>query len=136
VFDPFDETLSRQVFQDALPRLKAVESGIRGARLGCHFAVLINDYHLWQLVTKPTFEVVEVMRGSYLDRAASKLRAGEVVGDQRDLSPNQREHYCLSEKMGVSLVSRIHRDCGIAEHCFRASSGNHNVTRPVFERVA
>jgi hypothetical protein len=70
-------------------------------------------------VAAPHLEVVRVVRGRDLERAGAELRVDVLVGDDRDLAADERQHGHLADQVRVAAVLRVdgHRD--VAEQRLR-----------------
>ena len=146
----FQQTLRFQIGNDALARDEAVETlildrnkcigkfSIRriatinfSARLIACVEIKIckrpndlciygEDIEHWQVVALANFVVVEIMRRSNFYTACSKLPIHVVVGDDRNLPTGQRQVHASADQVLVTLIFRMHCDCAIAQHGFRA----------------
>ncbi len=56
------------------------------------------------------------MRRCHLDRAGTELGIDMVVGDDRDAATGQRKLDLGADEVCVTIVVRMHRDRGVAEH--------------------
>ena len=88
-------------------------------------------------------EIVEVMGRRDLHRARALFGIGIFVGDDRNLSPHQRQDHVLADQMRVALVVRMHRDRAVAEHRLRPRGGDDDEGRGIvgteglaFQRIA
>ena len=97
-------------------RALAVEARERSALL-VEGAVEVEDVDLLEVVPLAGREVVEVVRRRDLHRAGAELGVDEDrVGDDRDLSIDERVNELLAVEVLVALVVGVHRDGRIAEH--------------------
>ena len=87
---------------------------------GGHAAVLADHADLGQAVAAADLEVVRVVAGRDLQRAGAELGLDVVVGDDRQLAPDERQDRRLPDQVLVALVVRVHRDGGVGEHRLRA----------------
>ena len=106
------------------PGLEAVQALERAVH-GDH-AVLVQDGHAGQAVAAADLEVVRVMGGGHLDRAGAERGVDVGVGDHRDAPAGQRQLHRLAHHVGVTLVVRVHRDGGVAEHGLGPGGGDHD----------
>jgi hypothetical protein len=84
----------------------------------------IEDVDEWQRMPSPDFEIVEVMRGGNLDRAAARFRVGIFIGHDRYRSSHQGQYGASADKVGVALIFRMDGDPGIAQHRFGPGRGD------------
>src|SRR5882724_10675788 len=136
VLDLFDQALSCQVFEHALSRLITIEADVSLARIGGHSPVLVYHNDLREVVSHAGFEIVEVMRGRYLDCAAAELGLGIVVGDQWNLATRERQYYRFSEQALVPVVRRVGSDSRIAENRLGPRCRNRDKPGTIFKRIA
>ena len=145
--DLLQESEILQPRQDLLARGKAIDAVqflrelVRGFRQSAQIilvadeverALLIEHADLRQIVPLADLEIVEVVRRRHLHRARAFFRIGIFVGDDRNLSPDQRQDHVLADQMRVALIVRMHRDRGIAEHGLRPRGGDHDEARGIF----
>ena len=81
-------------------------------------------------------EIVEVMARRDLHRAASELRIGMLVGDDRDQPPGDRQPHLLAEQCGVARVLGMHRDRHVGEHRLGPGGSDLDRARAVCQRIA
>ena len=127
-----------EVRQHALAGLVAVEPRV-GAALGRDGRVGVHDVDLGAVVPLADVEVVGVVGRRHLHRAGAEGRIDEVVGDDRDLAPHERQHDGRAHERRVALVVRVHGHAGVAEHRLRTGGGNDHVVDAadrLLERVA
>ena len=108
-----------EVFDDLFARGKAIQSLVF-AGVFVHCTVVVHDAHDGQVVAQADLEVVGVVRGRDLHRARAEFQIDVVVGDDRDLAPDERENERLADHMLVPLVLGVDGDGRIAEHRFGA----------------
>ena len=106
-------------------------------------ALLIKHADLRQVVTATDLKVVEVMCRRDLHRARTLFRIGIFVGDDRNLSSDQRQDHVLTDQMRVALIVRMHRNCGVTQHRLRPGRSDHDISRGIdgieglaFQRIA
>ncbi|MNU91315.1 hypothetical protein D3C71_811980 [compost metagenome] len=90
-------------------------------------AVDIHDIDGAQAAALADFEIVEVMRGRDLHGARAGGRIGIVIGNDRDLAADDRQDDVLADNALVTLILRVHRNAGIAEHRFRTRRGDDDI---------
>ena len=91
VFDLFQQTLARA---GPAPPPRAPRSG-RGpgrSRRQRSCALLVNHHHARQVVALGNVEVVRIVRGRHLHGAGAELRVHELVGDDGNHAPEQRQN--------------------------------------------
>ena len=127
----FKQAQGVQVGDDALPRRKAVQApvGGRGAVVDGRLGGKHVDHR--QAVPQPHFVVVEVVGGGDLDAAGAKGRIHGLVGDDRQLPAHQGQARPLADQGAETLVLRMHRHRGVAEHGLRAGGCHHQVVLAV-----
>ena len=82
-----------------------------------------------QLVPLADLEVVEVVRRRDLHRARALLGIGILVGDDRDLAPDQRQRHLGAglHQRRVALVLGMHGNRRVAQHRLRPRGGDDDV---------
>ena len=60
------------------------------------------------------------MAGCYFNAAGAELHVYIIVGNNGNFSAYQRQNQCFPDKMGVTLIVWINRNCAVSEHCFGA----------------
>src|SRR5262245_26834490 len=86
LFDFFDRFLGGEILNDALARFETIETGVSLSRLCGHSPPLIDHDNLRQVVSHTRFEVVYVVRRSYLDCATTEFGSGVIISNKRDLA--------------------------------------------------
>ncbi len=101
--------------------------------IGCYTGFLVHDVDQGQIVTLAHFEVVEIVRGRYLDGAGALLGIGIFVGDDRNAPADQRQDRVPVDQIPVALVVRMHGDRGVAQHGLgpRGRDGDEGVVEPL-----
>src|SRR5690606_9427495 len=61
-------------------------------------------------------KVVEIMRRGDLHRTRALFGIGVSIGDDRDAPPNDGQDGELADQILITLIVRVHRNAGIAEH--------------------
>ena len=130
-----DEALRIERGDDLLARLLHGEARVVGARLGRHAPVLADDRDLVELVAAPDLEVVGVVAGRDLQGAGAEVGLDVVVGDDRQVAPDEGQHRRLADQVAVALVVGVDRDRGVGQHRLRAHGGDHDLAVAVRERV-
>jgi len=74
-------------------------------------------------------EIVGVMGGGDLDRAAAELRVGVGIGHDRDGTVHQRQQHLPAYGLPPAFIRRIHGHPGVPQHRFR-TRGGHDHIRP------
>ena len=82
------------------------------------------------------FVVVEIVGRGNLHTAGAEVRVHVIVGDDGDITICQRQADGLADHVLVARVFRVHRHGSIAEHGFRAGSGDHQVPGTVGQGIA
>ncbi len=114
---------------------EAIEAAILLRHFVVERRVLVEDVDERQVVPLADVVVVEVVPRSDLHAAGAERRIGVVVTDDRNQALGQRQPDLLADQVLVTLVRRIHCDCGVAEHRFRASRRDHEMTAAIRERI-
>ena len=85
---------------------------------------VVEHYDVFKIVAETGLVVVGVVRGGDLHAAGAELAVNVFVGDDRDLTSDERQDERFADKIGVSFV--IGSDChgGVAEDRLRARRGN------------
>ena len=81
-------------------------------------------------------EVVGVVSGGYLDRAASEVLFDVIVRDYRYLSSDKGQDKSLADHIGISFVLGIDRDRGIAQYSLGTGRSNDYLSASVSERIS
>ena len=78
------------------------------------------------------FVVVGVMRRSDFQSACSELFIYIIVCNNRDFASGERNNDCFTYQIFVFVICRVHRDCNIAKHRFRAGCSDYDCAGFVF----
>ena len=105
---------------DALSRLVAVEPRIFAREL-VHRAVVVHHADDGQIVPKPHFKVIGVVRGGDLHRARAEFGIDVLVLHEGDLPPHEGQGERLADEGRIARVAGMHRNGGIAQHGLGAS---------------
>ena len=89
-----------------------------------------------QLVAQAHLVVVEVVRWGDFHAAGAELRIHLLVGDDRQLAPDQRQAHPPADQRAVALVAGMHRHGGVAEQRLRARRRHHHRAIAIHQRVA
>ena len=85
IFDSGQQPALLQIVQYLLSRLVAVQPCIRPA-VFVDAALIIHHVDLWKVVAQACLEVVGIVGGSHLYRAAAEFRIGKFIRDNRNLA--------------------------------------------------
>ena len=80
----------------------------------------IEDGGHRQMVALAHGKIVEIMGGGDLDRTGAFFGIGIAIGHDRDFAAGERQDHEASDEIPGALVFGMHRDCGVAQHGFRA----------------
>ena len=114
VGDREQHTLFFKVGDDRTARLKAVLALIFAGVL-VHYALIVNDLYLFEIVALSDKEVVGVVRRGDLDAAGAELRVDHVVLNDGDDAPHERHDNIFAYEVAVLLVTRVYRDGAVSE---------------------
>ena len=114
------------VRNDALSRLIAVKSRIFACEL-VHRAVVVHHADDGQIVPKPHFKVVGIVRGRDLHRTRPELGIDILVLNERDLPPHEGQSERLADEGCVPRIAGMHRDGGIAQHGLGSGGRNDDI---------
>ena len=124
-----------QRVDDALARLEAVEPA-EVAGVLVHQAALVHHHHVRQVVALGGPEIVRVVSRGHLHRPGAELGVHGLVGDDRDLAPQEREDRALPEQLRIAPVLGMDRHGGVAEHGLGARGGHRHEPLGALDRVA
>ena len=133
-FDLEEVALGFEVGDECLPRFVAIHALVFAAPV-VDGGVVVHDLDLFQAVALPDEEVVRVVRGRDLHAARAEADLDIVVGDDRNLSADNRQNQRLADKVGVALIVRVDGDGGVAEHRLGAGGGNLDILVAALDRV-
>ncbi len=149
--DLFQEAAGLEVLDDALARREAIEAVQRKRlvefRRGRHAvqergvvaqikpALDIEHVDQRQIMAAADLEVVEVVRRRDLHRPGTLFRIGVDIADDRNAPADQRQNRVLADEMLETLVVRMHRDGGIAEHGLRPRRRHDDECVAAFDRI-
>ena len=97
-------------------RCETVEAAIGRRRRLVQPRIRVEDVDHFEAMPPADLEIVEIVRRGDLDRAAAGFRVGILVGDDRDQPADERQTHRFPDQIGKTLVIRMDRDAGIAEH--------------------
>ena len=124
-----------QVCKDLLAGFVAVEAAVLSRCRVVDRRGRGQDVDQWQVVALAHLVIVEVMRGRDLDHAGAEFTLDIGVGDDRNLALGQRQLHHLANQVRVALVFRMHGQCGITQHGFRARGGHDQVVACLAQRL-
>ncbi len=88
-----------------------------------------------QVVALSNRIVIEIMRRGNLHAASAEGHIDVIVGNNRNDPSHQRQGNRLANQMLVTLIFRIHRHGGIAQHGFRAGGGHGQMPGTIAQRI-
>ena len=112
-----------QLLHQGLAALVAVHALILACTLG-HLAGIGDNLYLLQVVPEPHLVVIRVMGRGNLYRTSTKGGVNVLISKQRNLTVYYRQDQGLAHQIRITLISRIYRHAGIAEHGLRTGGGN------------
>ena len=115
VAHPCQQLLRFQIGQNPLPRLVAIETGIRAGG-GIHVRRLVHHADRRQALALPQGEIVGVVRGRHLDRAGTEVAAHPGVGHDGNLASGQRQAQHLAVQVSIAFIVRVNGDRDVAQH--------------------
>ena len=124
-----------EVFDEHLAALVAVESRVL-AETFRHRAVIFYDAHLRQVMTKPHFEVVRIVRRRNLDRARTEGGIDVLVGKDGNRAVDDGQDDVPADEILVACIIGMHGDSRIAEHRLRARRRDLDIALAVLESIA
>ena len=119
--------------------LRARLDAAREVRVGVEQEIAFgsHDADHGKAVTLAHLEIVEVVRGRYLDGARALLGVRIFVGDDRNAPADQRQDHVLADEMFVALIVGVHGDGAVAEHGLGPRGGDDDVGAvAAFDRIA
>ena len=87
--------------------------------------ILIKDIDQRQLVPLTHLVVVEIMGGGDLNAAGTEGRIDILIGNNRNLTPHQRQADGSSNQVPITLIVRVNRYRRVAQHSLRARCCDH-----------
>ena len=124
-----------QIADDRLSCLVAIHPGI--IRIVLHDLRVIGHHIDHRKVVATSYlKVVRVMRRCDLHDARSEFHIYIIIGDQRDLTVNQRQDQRLADEITIALILRIDCHSRIAEQRLRTRRRELHRTASVLERIA
>ena len=112
-----------QLLHQGLAALVAVHALVLACPLG-HLAGIGNYLYLLQVVPEPHLVVIRVMGRGNLYRTSTKGGVNVLISKQRNLTVYYRQDQGLAHQIRITLIGRIYRHAGIAEHGLRTGGGN------------
>ena len=134
--DLFHQPLLFKIGNHTLAGFEAVQAAIGSGSVVVDLGIGSEDIDDRQLMTLANCVVVEIMRRRDFDATGAETRIDVFVGDDRDLAVGQGQRYMQADQPLITLIVRMHRHSGIAEHGFRASGGNDQITATLGQRIA
>ncbi len=102
-----------------------VETGVRSG-VGGHGAVFVDDLNFGQAVAASGFKIVEIVRGGDFDGSGAEFGVGQIVENDGNFAIHQRQLRRHAVEFEIALIFGIDGDRRIAQHGFRARSGDHD----------
>ena len=130
--------LEPQLLELGLDRLAGVEPIEPRERpaLGGHLRGVVEDRDHRQVVALSGLEVVRVVRGRDLDRAGAELGVDQDrVGDDRELSPEDRVANAFADLGLVARIVGMDGDRRVAQHRLGTGGGHHHLPGSVGQRI-
>ena len=129
-----DSALFFEVLNDRLTSFHSVHSGIL-APFGLDVCVVCKCINYFKVMSEANLKVVRVMSRCDLNAACSEVHFNIVIGNDRDLSVNDRKNKCLADDILVSFIVRVNCNCGIAEHCLGSCRCKLKIAASVLKRI-
>ena len=104
-----------QIGNDLLTTGETIHARIL-ASLDIHVSFARHHIQHGQVVALRHLEVIGVMRRRDLHNTGTERAVHIIIRNHRDLAVHQGEHHGLADQGLIAFVSRIDRDCGIAQH--------------------
>ena len=114
VGDREQHALFFKVGDDRAARLKAVLPLIFAGVL-VHYALVVDDLYLFEIVALADKEVVGIVRRGDLDAAGAELGVDHVVLNDGDDASHERYDDLFAYEVAVLLVARVYRDSAVSE---------------------
>ncbi len=132
----FDQqAVACQIVQHALSGLVSLHAGIRPAIL-VDLAIRRQDVDQvnligFALMSLPHGIVVRIMRRCHLHHAGAELGVHQdVIGDNGNLPPHQRQTHLETDCPVPTWILRVHSHRRVPQHCLRARRGHNHLSRP------
>ena len=116
---PTQKTVFAKLFDYCSSRYKAIHAVKLGACSG-HDSVFVHDDNHRDVVAKPHFKVVRVMRCCDLNCTGTKLWINKLICDDRDQSIDVRKSNRLTNHMFVAIIVWIDCNSTVTKHRLRA----------------
>ncbi len=121
-FYPYQISLAPQEFYDIRTSLKSRHESGKNTCLFRHDAILIDDSIVCpEGMLFRHFEISRIMSGSDLHDASSEFHIDHLIGDDGDLTIDDREYDRSSYEFLVPLILRVDGDRLVCEECLWAS---------------
>ncbi len=128
------QALRHEVVDNALTSLERGQAVVRQPR-HIHAAVLVHAVDDFQPVTLTDLVVHRVVAGRDLERAGAEVFLHRIVGDDRELASDERQHRGLAHQLPVSVVVRVDGDPRVGEHRFGPHRGYDHVA-VILDRIS
>ena len=103
-----------EVGHDGLARLVAIHAVVLSAVY--YLRILVNAEDLLKIVSEADLIVVRVVAGRHFDSARAEAKLNILVGNDGELSADQRQDGVLADKVLIALVIGVNGNAGVAEH--------------------
>ena len=130
VLDVIEQTVLVEPLDDGFAALVAVHAGELAVALDDH-RVLVEDVDLRQVVGLTHGIVVGVVSRGDLDKAGAKVGIDMIVGEDGNLTVDDRQHDGLTHKGGLLGILRRDGDTRVAEHGLGARGGDDDIVLAV-----
>ena len=124
----------RQIGHQLLAAFIAVHTGIFSGQL-IHFPLLVNDYHLGQIMAIAHLKIIGIMGRRNFYSAGTKFLFHILISNHRNNAVHDRQYQIFAHQMAVARIIRMHSHCRIAQHRFRTGGGNLNTVRTILRRI-
>ena len=135
VLNANEEALLLQIADDRLSGFQTAHAAVLAAIL-VDAAVLVHHVDDFKVVAQTDLEVVRVVGGGDLHDASSEILLHIGIGHDRNLTANQRQDQRFADDILITLVLRVHRDGGIAQHRLGTGRRQLQIAGAVLEGIA
>ncbi len=133
--DFYQCALSFEIFYDSLSCFVSVHACV--LRIIVNYRCVVVHYvDHGQIMAQSDFKVVRVVSRSYLNNARTEIHFNIIVGNDRNLTVNDRQYNSFADKIFIAFIGRIYRDSRIAEKSFGTCCCEFKITVAVLYFVA
>ena len=115
--------------------IKAIHALVGVRCIAVELGIVVEQVDHGQVVALTHLVIIEIVGRRDFYTASAELPVDVIVADNGNLTVCQRQQNGFADEVLVTLIFRVYRYRGVAEHGFRAGSGNGEMAATIGQRV-